>query len=380
MSLKVLITAPHGSPDETRHASILGEHSLNNEITIIGSDPQTASLCLPDRKVAAEHVIVIREEIAPDDEQAVQYTLINRAPGTCFNDERLEREARRELFHGDQLLLGSYVLTFTFTAYALPPQQQQPAIPTEKTPAETPETPPIPIPPPPAETAPDVRAATTLEPASSGSFESILNNLRTEEDSYHFRIVGGSDNGRRVVLNQTEIPLGWEEDGLTVAFSTARVATPRAVVRKEWSGINIEVLAPPPAVSINGQAIEGVYRLRNGDQVALHPPPPAAAAANQENRVVLSFHEPASLVALSAMLPPPVGLERQAQLNGGQPSARAERDFNTPIVAGTAALGLARLIASRRKMLGYYPLEWLIMTIGTLLAAVIIFLVLEITS
>jgi hypothetical protein len=187
--------------------------------------------------------------------------------------------------------------------------------------------------------------------------------------------VGGHDNGRRIVLNQPEIPLGWEEDGVTIGFNAARVVNICAILRKEWSGVNLEISAPQ-TITVNGQFVEGLYRLHNEDVLTLTPP---ANPKAERPTVSLSFHEPASLVALSAMLPPPVSLEKKQQTEGKQ-SATRQSDFNTSNVSPASPRQASQLLTSRHKILGYYPLEWLVMIIGTLLAAVVIFLVLELTS
>lgn len=371
MSLKVLITSREKNAEQQiANGSVRSEYTLDSPITIIGSDAQASHIYVPDRHVAPEHVIIIREDGPTED--SAQFVLINRAPQkTRFNDETLEREARRELFHGDQLLLGSFVLTFTFSEYVMKngtakaqaeaglESRSQNLQPVAEKPLE-----------------PILSNITIAAPQNPPvrSFEAILNNLRTEEDSYHFRIVGGHDNGRRIVLNQPEIPLGWEEDGVTIGFNAARVVNLCAIIRKEWSGVNLEVSAPQ-TIAVNGQFVEGLYRLHNEDVLTVTPP---ANVKGERPTVSLSFHEPASLVALSAMLPPPVSLEKKQ--SEGKQSATPQSDFNTSTVSPALPRPASQILTSRHKILGYYPLEWLVMTIGTLLAAVVIFLVLELTS
>lgn len=462
MTLKVFITTENGQQINTdavralatggdahsrgrKSTPALTEFVLDEAITIIGSDAQAASIYLPDRNIAPEHAIIVREEYSPPSsaQPDAQLILINRIAGTRYNDETLEREARRELFHGDQLLLGRYVLTFVFAAYDIrssddtslmsthaqplaveastaPPdfvRSDHPAavMPDEVETASDRETlhdsPVITSAPSSPQSSPtvvnrndadkhfaeDIAAAEEREstshdePTAQRSFETILNNLRTEEDSYHFRIIGGRDNGRRIVITKNEMQLGWENDGASLAFSAERMATLRATVRKEWSGVDIHVITPS-LVYVNDQPIEGVYRLRNEDQISLVAPPASGGGGNnnsgaQRQQIIITFHEPASLVALSAMLPqnlpPPVRLDAPHIRSEDFANATDERnnsagDRNAAMLRGAASWG--DWLSSRQKILGYYPLEWFVMTIGTLAAAVIIFLVLELTA
>ena len=94
-----------------------------------------------------------------------------------------------------------------------------------------------------------------------------------------------------------------------------------------------------------------------------------------QNQSFLVFHEPASLLVLDSLLPqkfpPPVALEPAAETG----TSLVTTETTLPTVASK---GRTKLFDPQRKLLGYFSmLEVLIMIIGTLVMATIIFLVLE---
>ena len=342
-----LIVSRRGAPVE--------ERTFDDEIITIGSDP-AATLHLDDPAVASEQAIIIKED--------GQLLLINRAAGTLLNGEPLAREARRTLAAGDQMGVGSYALGVSHAEgdedAAEPVGQSErdaPAPPRDRDPG---------APRVDEGRAPDAAGQTRQQ---ERSFAAILDSLRTEEDSFYFMIESGGER-RRVRIEAAEMMIGWDETGRRVSCEAGQVVAARAVVRKDWSGV---VVLPLSAgmVSVNGETVEAPRRLRDGDRLVLLP----AGVAGDPADDGLVFHEPASLVVLDTLLPqqqlpPPV-----TQAVAGPVAEEAAALAPRPRAGGDGRVGL---FSPERRYFGYFtPTEVLIMIVGTLVTAVIIFMILE---
>ena len=329
------------------------ERALGGGITTIGSDP-SATLRLSDPRVAPEQAIILDE--------GGQLLLINRAEGTLLNGESLAREARRTLSPGDRLAAGPYEILLAPGGADTPLEQKggrsgedERAPSTAAGAAGAPDSP------------AEARGPEAGAPAKS--FAAILDSLRTEEDSFYF-LVETAGARSRVALEGTETVVGWDETGRRISCDAARVASARAVVRKDWGGVLVLPLSAG-ALYVNGETVEAPRRLRNGDRLTLLPTP--GGAGPEESFLV--FHEPASLVVLDTLLPqkmpPPVS-----------PAADLAPASAEALAPATAAAAPARrhqgLFAPGRRYFGYStPAEVLVMVCGTLVAAAIIFLILE---
>lgn len=347
MSIKLTIRRKGAAPN----APPLSEQAFDAPIIAIGSD-MAADVRLDGAAVAPEHAIILNED--------GQMLFINRAPGTVFNGQPLRREARRTLAPGDSFQVGTYLVTVDFRNDALLAPDARPA--EAATGSDSP--------PRDAE-----REPTTIEPnAQAGSFAAILDSLRTEEDSFYFELVSAARGRRRIPIEGAEMLVGWDESGRELSCDANTIRAPRALVRKDWSGV---VVYPhgPGTVEVNGEPVESVRRLRNGDRLTLLPT--AVASDPQENYFV--FHEPATLVVLDSLLPqqlpPPVA-----------PAASivpVESSLEPVAVAAAPAQEQPPALRSKprapaRKYFGYFTFgEVVIMITGTLLAASIIFLILE---
>lgn len=369
MTPKLLIKRQGDAPS----AAPQSELTLDGALISVGSDP-VATLSLRGANIAPEQAVIINED--------GQLLLINRADGTTLNDELLPREARRPLAHGDRLGVGNYVIilvtdetpaasgtvarqgnlseSLTLSTDAMA-QAETNLAETNRTQTNLATTQPVQPPPNGNERAPR-------------NFAAILDTLRTEEDSFYLLIEGGPDDGQRVRLESLEMPLGWEETGQRLAFEAEKVLAPRAVLRKDWTGVVVQATGVG-LVAVNGEPVEAPRQLRNGDRLTLVPTVNTAA----QNQAILIFHEPASLIALDSLLkqklPPPVALQPAAP----EASLVAQADD------ATATLEVSRERASQtraaRKYFGYFTRgEMLLMLVGTLITAAIIFLVLEFTS
>jgi hypothetical protein len=185
----------------------------------------------------------------------------------------------------------------------------------------------------------------------------------------------------RVPVEGAELLLGWDETGQNVACGDSEaVPAVRAVVRKDWSGVVLQPLRAG-TVSVNGEPVESARRLHNGDRVTLLPP--AAPAGVDLARNFFIFYEPASLVVLdtllpSQQLPPPVAAPAAA---GAGAASAAGALVPSPVSAPPARQqqpAARRLPLTGRKYFGYFTLgEVALMACATLVAAAIIFLILE---
>lgn len=366
MSTQLIIRRHGDAPD----AAPLDQRTFDGPIITIGSDA-AASLTLPGARIAPEQAIVINED--------GHLLLISRADGTLLNDEPLARETRRPLADGDRLRLGDYVIIFRLTgaapaapgegltAAALSDAQRRRSGDAPTRLAETP---------PPSPQSPAAPRATAAPPANGEdgaqrNFAAILDSLRTEEDSFYFLVEGGADDGRRVPIGGAELPLGWDISGQKITFDAAAVSAPRAVVRKDWSGVAVQAHSAGMVV-VNGELVESTRRLRNNDRLMIVPTATTAA----QNQAFLVFHEPASLVVLDSLLPqkmpPPVLLPSPAEMAASLAQAAPSS------VPAVVPAGGAKPPGTPRRVFGFFtPSEILMMLVGTLALAVLVFLLLE---
>lgn len=348
MATRLIISRP-GVPVE--------ERVFDDEIVTIGSDP-AATLCLADPSIAHEQAIVIREDGRP--------LLINRAPGTVFNGELLPREARRPLSGGDRIEFGPYSVSVApvegdseeTTRPLSRPEEMRHAQPDERDAAD----------PRGGEGGGAARDAQAREqPQPQGrSFAAILDSLRTEEDSFYF-VIESSSGQRRVRLEAAETMIGWDETGRRISCDAGVVVAARAVVRKDWSGV-VALPLSSGMILVNGETVEAPRRLRDGDRVML-----LRVSAHEPEDACLVFHEPASLVVLDNLLP-------QQQTPPAKAAAETAAVEALPLVRQSPAALEARpsLVSPERRYFGYFtPFEVIIMIVGTLVTAAIIFIILE---
>ncbi|HEY0170048.1 MAG TPA: FHA domain-containing protein [Pyrinomonadaceae bacterium] len=344
--------------------------TFDGPIITIGSDPG-ASLHLEDPGVAPEQAIII----GGDEESPL---FINRAEGTLLNGESLAREARRPLSDGDIISIGTYVISLEAgngfrpgaavtrvvsgtgdeadAGREAPDTRETPAFP-EDAPGTTP-----------------AASRPTPPAAQPTSFAAILDSLRTEEDTFYFQVETATAGRLRVPVTGALMLLGWDRTGRNVACGDeAAVATVRAVVQKDWSGV---VLQPEAAggAAVNGEPVEAPRRLRNGDRVTLFPA--AAGGAQDAGRNFLIFYEPASLVVLDSLLPPQQLPPPVASTHAGAEGAGAL--VHAPAAQPPVVRESPRTPLTARKYFGHFTFgEVALMACATVVAALIIFLILE---
>ncbi|HEV7893792.1 MAG TPA: FHA domain-containing protein [Pyrinomonadaceae bacterium] len=351
MATRLIISRP-GVPVE--------ERLFDDGIITIGSDPG-ATLRLTDPSVAHEQAIIIREEGQP--------LLINRAPGTVFNGELLPREARRTLSAGDRIEFGPYSVGVAAVEgdseeaarYAARAEDVRHARPDEHDAAD-------------ARggeggvAARDTQAREQPQPQGR-SFAAILDSLRTEEDSFYFVVESVAGGNRRVRLEAAETMIGWDETGRRISCDAGTVVAARAVVRKDWSGV-VALPLSPGMILVNGETVEAPRRLRDGDRVTL-----LRVTAHEPEDDCMVFHEPASLVVLDSLLPQqhtPAPPSRAAASGGAGEASTLVRQPPAALEAKAATS------SPERRYFGYFtPLEVLVMVVGTLVTAAIIFIILE---
>ncbi|HEX8284508.1 MAG TPA: FHA domain-containing protein [Pyrinomonadaceae bacterium] len=319
----------------------------------IGADP-ACTVALNDPAVALEQAVLIVEKS--------QWLLINKAPGTSLNGEPLAREARRPVATGDTLGARDHVINVVYAGPLLP-----------DSPASRPESggPRDPTAPPRGAGGTDERRSpTTTAPATESenptrNFAKILEGLRTVEDSFYFVVEGGAQAGRRVTIETTAMLLGWDQSGRDISFEAGTIATPRAVVRKDWRGVFVQPVGGE-AISVNDEGVDSERRLRDGDRLKLSPHAPARGAAEP----YLIFHEPATLAVLDSLYQP----KPEPVVAAREPAAGGAGDAET---RASPPRSLAGFFSTGRKYFGYFTLlDLLMMCVATLATAGIFFLVL----
>ena len=360
MALKLIIRRN----DAPALTSPLDERVFDEPIITIGR-VGGALLRLDDPLVAPEQAIILNED--------GYLLIINRATGTLLNGEPLTYEARRPLAHGDRLDIGRYLISIsleadTQTSTTIKLRQPETAASQMSPDAEKPF----------SNAFPDEVGEASELGARAGSFADILNSLRTEEDCFYFELVSVTRGHERVVIGDAEMLIGWDETRQEVSCDTASVHTPCAYVRKDWSGVAVQPYAPG-TLEINGEMVETLQRLHDGDSLRLFPT--TVAAGSQQNFLV--FHDPAILVVLNSLLthqlPDPAIPANTATAVETNPHPSAPHVLESATGESLeSATAQPEPVSQWRRYFGYFTLgEVTLMVAGTLLTAMIFFLVLE---
>ena len=353
------------SGDLPTGGEIVGEYVFDGGLFTIGSDADS-TIVLPG--TAAEQAVVI--------EESEHLTLICRAAGTTLNNKPLRGEAMEPLAPGDVIRIADYAIGY----FPVNENGSRPnAVPVNAAPADiyaTSQNISIPseevrvahIAPTEAKRENKIADRSHHAPASPAkknarNFTEILNTLRTEEDSFYFIVENGTQENRRIPLEQAEISLGLNVKGEIVS-AVEQITALYAILRKDWSGIIIEAQRAG-AVFVNDEAITTARRLRNADVVSFN-----ALRPNDKTLPFLKLHEPSSLVALESLL------------ENRERGAGIKKNLNGAIhlsETGNAAVADAPEVPFlERRFFGHFNFfEVVSMIIGTLIGAVFIFLLLE---
>jgi pSer/pThr/pTyr-binding forkhead associated (FHA) protein len=336
---------------------IIAEHIFDGSLFTIGSDA-ASTIVLPE--AAAEQAVVIQEKD--------HLTLFNRSDGTALNSRELRRESMEPLAHGDEIKIGGYVIKLFAAGYAVENGNSRAAV--ANAAAKDIFT-----------TSEDIAVAHLPEiqrenktfeknkpelpsKKNARNFADILNTLRTEEDSFYFIVENGRQEERRIPLEHAEMPLGLDAKG-EISGQVEKISSLYAILRKDWSGIVIETQRGG-AVFVNDEAVTTTRRLRNGDRVSFN-----TLRQNDKTLPFLRLHEPSSLVALESLL------ETRSRAEGANVGTNSASVFYPNEIETTVAPDLNESFLERR-FLGYFSFfEIASMIIGTLIGAVLIFLLLE---
>ena len=257
----------------------------------------SSSIVLEAPQIAPEQWLIINDNGAP--------VLVNRAEGTIWQEEVLPLAAQRPLADGDLVRTGEFVITISLLGRAI--DADAPA-PTEAA-AEVAL---IPL----VADAPDAPPEEALATRPANRFAAILDSLRTDEDRYYFLLESGGQAGSRLLVEDQELVVGWDQTGGNITADPWAVALPRVRVTKNWSGV-FAAAPHPEEVEVNGEPLREPRRLRHGDHLVIAPP-----LAPDEDGVVLIFHEPTSLVVLDNLLPEslPLPVGQGAETADAQPA------------------------------------------------------------
>lgn len=338
----------------TAEIPIIGEYIFDGNIFTIGSDAAN-NLVLPE--AAAEQFVVMRED--------GRLTLINSAEGTVLNTTFLRREAIEPITDGDVVRVGGYTISVVVgedAAAANVPASDVPASKAFRATADAVNNP-VSEKSAPAREAPKPLQTSAPEPTNQRNFADVLDTLRTEEDSFYF--IRHNENGEtvNVPLEDVATPIGETAAG-DIAFTIAEISAIYAIARKDWSGILLESQRRG-AVFVNDEPVDATRRLRNDDRVTFTP----------RTKVALVLHEPSSLVALESLLsarvdPNSARFGGLASQNAAAATA-AEKPTMTPVKTAVSPL--------ERRYFNHFSLfEVAAMIIGTLIGAVLVFLLLEV--
>lgn len=379
MSIKFVLKR-NSQSSQTTNNQIIAEYSFDGNLFTIGSDSAN-NLVLEGS--AFEQAVVVRE--------GEQMTLINSADGTRLNGAQLPREGIQPLNIGDEIGIGGFMI---LVADPVPAAENDAAdvfttnenevtdiyattqdVPldiyattkfnlseiTETKIEKHSKTPSVIQP----AASPKISEKPLLNPPESQeqnapprNFAEILDTLRTEDDSFYFTVKQDAQEIKRIALDQTETLLGLTPKGeiVTVVEDMSNLC---AVARKDWSGILVEA-QKSNTILVNSEKIEAPRRLRHDDEIVFANLP----------KFSLILHEPSSLVALESLL--------SARNNSDARIGNSGTNNQALTVDETISEKSAKESFLERKYFKHFSfVEFISMIIGTLIGAVLIFLLLE---
>lgn len=342
--------------------SELTEEIPKNGIITVGSD-SSSTIELEDKEVAPEQFVLVCDNDV--------ITIISRSDGTFLNKNNFPKGSQDILKDGDEISVGKYTITADFSAPREMPQvayskaatSVEHSVKTTKTITK------------PQEKKQSVVSQKNENFGSEKSLEDILKNLRSDE-KFYFLVEDDSVEGKRIYLEKEEMWIGWTEDEQCfISHDKEDLETICAHIRRDWSGV---VIYPDISKSIlvNDVILSEPKRLKNDDILIL--------LAKNENgfdrETVIKFHEPTALLVLDSILPrelpPPVIVDKTAAKDQVNPinelNGNVEKQELDNSISGK------KLKKQQTRIFGYFTFgEILIMIIGTLITASIIFLLLE---
>jgi len=341
-----------------------------NGIFTVGND-SSATLELKDGQIAPEQFVVVCE--------ADRITLMCRAGGGQVNGQNLPQGSLHNLEPEDVISVGVYTLIFdtaenvdasvaSFLAESTENQSTQ------------------------ENTEPDDATLKKQKSrkkigeqseisTSRRSLSDVLEELRSDE-KFYFSIENTTGEKQRSYVEGEEMWLGWSSAGdCVIGVDTADIEVPRAQIRKDWSGVVLYPLQPE-AIQLNSETLTEPRRLKNDDHLLLL----TKNKAQFDETMTIKFHEPTALLVLDSILPKklptPVLLKPVAETAITSPSlsvnGNGEASHQRIHTTVRPAISKDRMKTKKSPVFGYFTLtEIMVMTVGTLIASVIIFFVLE---
>ncbi len=315
-------------------------------IVTAGTDPG-ATILLDGEDVSPEQFVIVNE--------GGDIVLMNSAEGTSLNEQALKPGSRISLSFGDVVGTGDFELHYSGVS------DDQETVDSdgesELTVIEDNQT----------ESDSEGNGSAAVRAKEKKDFSKILYDLK-EEDSFYFHVVGKDDVVERVPFLNDQMWIGTRMGNVVVATDSATPDEVCARVNKDWSGV---VLYPKEdqQIFLNDVQLLEPERLKNDDKLTLFDDFDGAFI-----ETFISFHEPVSLLALSSILPE----ELPHPVSSDKKPSQSEKGVRELIgsAAGGAAVTDSR--ASSGLIFGYFtPLEVIIMALGTVVTAIIIFFVLE---
>jgi pSer/pThr/pTyr-binding forkhead associated (FHA) protein len=324
-----------------------------NGIITVGKD-SSATIELDDETVAPEQFVIVCE----DDSM----TLLCRVDGTEVNGEDLAQGALHNLQSGDVITIGDFTLI---------PETEEDSdalsdLPLTVLNSETAQFE-LPL----FDNSKSVETPATTPEKTERSLTDVLEGLRSEE-KFYFLIKDTEQGSRRIYVETEEMWLGWSASGICVLTVVPdEVEIPRAQIRKDWSGVVLYPLQNGN-VWLNDETLTEPHRLKNDDKLFLL----AKEGAKLNLETVIKFHEPTALLILDSILPkelpPPILLDASANDIGDRELDESDLIHSSKV---PPAIAKAR---RNRQIFGYFTVtEIIIMAIGTLITAAVIFLILE---
>lgn len=336
-----------------------------NGIFTIGND-SSATLKLTGEQIAPEQFVIVCE--------TNQVTLMCRADGGQINGQNLPQGSLHNLQPKDTVSVGDYTLVFDtaesveaiLTSFAKNGSAQENSANSSTQPKKQK-----------SRKTPNEQSPT---PGSRRSLNDVLEELRSDE-KFYFQVEDAAGEKRRFYVETEETWLGWSAAGeCVVGKNTADIETPRAQIRKDWSGVVLYPLQPD-AIRLNSEILTEAHRLKNDDQLILL----AQNKAQFDETITIKFHEPTALLVLDSILPkklpPPVSLKTIAETADSSTQSSADDEATErQTIQSTARREISKDKSKSKtpRIFGYFSLtEIMVMTVGTLIAAVFIFFVLE---
>ncbi|MCS7080560.1 MAG: FHA domain-containing protein [Chloracidobacterium sp.] len=389
-----LIVREVGAPPA---AKPLLEDTWRTTIISIGSSPQ-ATLRLTGSGIAAEHVVLFEEN--------GHVAMANHGDGTRLNGLPVRIGDRRAITFGDRIHIGDYVVT-VLDGNSPAARLDDPRA-TSLLQAATRELftsglrfdldAVFPA----AFRSPGQRKS--LEIPENASFAQILDALVTPEDRFRFVIEGGYQSNVLLLLptGDAETSLGWEASGLRITMNQQELATYCALVRKVGDQVTLHPVTAEHRLTVNDEPVTTPRVLADGDRIRFASP---LSRPLDRPLPTLVFRTPPTLAilnkAVAAAPPPAVEPTDEAQhqsTSKASTSPAVASEVETPLrqVVEMPALTEADLRSATPEQaadatsqpapggsetvyyLGYFTgLELLVMAVGTLLGALVVYVLLE---